>query len=140
MIIRTFLFLSLSIFLVSCTSTADLGAGKTGKSIMVKGNKYDDIWNASIKSLQSEKGDQSLEIKKNIGITEQDKSRGYIKAESGLSLFSYGEVIGVFIEPANDAPSHIIEVESRSRLKTNVTANNWEDEILKSIKSQLHNK
>ena len=123
--------------LSACAGSDDLGAGKTGKHFEVTGHSYDRIWNASLAALSNVHGTQSLEISKNLEITKQDKGAGIIKADSGISLLSYGEVVGVYITPPYNAPKHKIEVESLTRLKTNITSNNWEDEIIAAIKQNL---
>ncbi|MDX1950322.1 MAG: hypothetical protein SFT90_07495 [Rickettsiales bacterium] len=123
--------------LSSCTSMNDLGSGRTGKSFVVDGYTYDQVWNSSLAAVRQTTGDQSAEIEKVLTISKEDRQSGQILASSGMSLFSYGEVVGVFISPPKNAPSHKIEVESRAKLKTNVTSNNWEDEVIASIRQQL---
>lgn len=126
--------------LAACAGSKDLAPGKTGKSFTVSGQSYDAIWNAALTSVKQNKGDQSLEIEKDLVVSESDKSKGVIRASSGMSLLSWGEVIGIFISPPYNAPTHTIEVESKAKLQTNVFANNWEDEIIASIKRTLATK
>ncbi len=123
--------------LAACSSSNDLGAGKTGKAFTVQGYSYDQVWQAALAGVREETGDQKLEIEKNLTITKEEKSTGTINAATGMSLLSWGEVVGVFVSPAGEAPSHRVEVESLSKLKTNVFANNWEDEIITRIKNKL---
>lgn len=136
-IIPTILIVSVLSFLTACGSTSDLGRGKTGKSVVLQGGTYDQIWDASIAAVKQTDGDQSLEIEKNLNITKEDKAAGVIHASTGMSILSLGEVVGVYISPAGEAPQHTIEVESLTKLKTTVFANNWEDELLAAIQKKL---
>ena len=129
--------LMLAATLSACTGSGDLGAGKTGKSFTVSNTSYNKVWAASLSAVKESRGTQSLEIEKNLSISKEDKASGVIEASTGMSMLSWGEVVGVFITPAHDAPNYKIEVESRSKLQTNVFSNNWEDEIIASIKKKL---
>src|SRR5690606_18980843 len=97
--------------LSACASSKDLGAGKTGKSFTVSGHSYDKVWDAAIAGVNATKGNQKLEVEKVLNITNQDKAAGRIEANTGMSLWSYGEVVGVFIIPPHDAAQHKVEVE-----------------------------
>lgn len=119
-----------TLLLTACAGTEDLGQGKTGKSVTISGKSYDEIWNASLAAVKSAHGTQSLEIEKTLTVTEENKAQGKIVVGTGMSVWSWGEVIGVWISPAADAPTHTLEVESRTKMQTNVFSNNWEDEII----------
>lgn len=121
----------------ACSTTSDLGPGKTGKAFEVSGYTYDQVWDASVKSVKESTGTQKLEIEKNITLSKEDKEHGIIEGTTGMSMLSWGEVIGVFINPAHDAPTYKIDVESKSKMQTNLFSNNWEDEIIASIKQKL---
>lgn len=135
--IQSLALLATLALLAACSSSGDLGRGKTGKSFVAPGYSYDQVWAAALASVKETKGDQSLEVEKNLSITKEDKAAGVIEASTSISLWSWGEVVGVFITPAYDAPAYTIEVESLSKMKTNVFANNWEDEMIASIKKKL---
>jgi hypothetical protein len=134
---RVLILSVLALSLVACRGTADLGAGKTGKKFTVSNRNYEQVWAASEAAMKEATGTQSLEVEKNLTISKTDKGRGVIEASSGHSLLSWGEVVGVFITPTYDAPSYTIEVESRTKLATNVFSNNWEDEIIARIQQKL---
>lgn len=134
---KTFLTVLLSLSLFACTNSSDLGTGKSGKKFMVKGYTYDQIWNASLDGLSGTYSDQKLDFERSLTVAKKDKSAGRIEANSDIGMWSFGEVVGVFISPAKNAPEHTIEVESRSKLKTNITNNNWEDEVITSINNEL---
>jgi hypothetical protein len=134
---KKFVVILSALALAACSGTQDLGRGKTGKSASVVAASYDQVWNAAIAAIKGTSGDQALEIEKNLTITKEDKARGEITAATGMSMLSFGEVVGVYITPAYDAPKYTIEVESLSKMKTNVFANNWEDELLVAIRHNI---
>lgn len=137
MSLRLIALLAACLTLQACASSTDLKRGGTGQSFAVQGKTYDQVWDASLRTLDSVNDDRSLDIQRNLRITAQDKAAGRIEATSDVSLWSYGEIIGVFITPPRNAPVHEIYVESLSKLKTNVTSNNWEDEVIAAIKAEL---
>ena len=136
-IIHTLLVLSALVTLTACGTSEDLGRGKTGKSITVSATSYDQVWDASLAAVQQSTGDQKLEIEKNLTVTKQDKAAGVIQASTGMSMLSWGEVVGIYISPTHNAPQYSVEVESLTKMKTNLFAHNWEDEILAAIKTNL---
>lgn len=126
----------MAMVMAACANTSDLGQGRTGKSITVTGHSYDQVWDASLAAVQETIGDQSLEVEKRLSLTKADKKAGRIEASTGMSLLSWGEVVGVFISPVT-ADTYTVEVESRAKLQTTLFANNWEDELLTSIQTKL---
>ena len=134
---RHVLFVALLMGLTACAGTDDLGRGKTGKSFMVQGRSYDQVWDAARSAVLEQTGDQTLEVEKNLHIQREDKARGEIIASTGMSFLSWGEVVGIYIDPPQNAPMYRVEVESRTKMQTNVFANNWEDEIIADIKRKL---
>lgn len=102
-----------SVFMVAvisgCTTVGSLRPGsEKAHKLIVKGKSYDQIWKAAIKVLS-----------RKLNIVEANKALGIIKAEKGPSLFSWGEVAGVFISPASRRSSQYqIEVLSEKKCKT----------------------
>ena len=134
---RALVLIPMLFVLAACAGTSDLGRGKTGKQFIVSGRSYEQVWAASRASLLEQTGDQSLEIEKNLAIQKENKAAGELIASTGMSMLSWGEVVGVYITPPYDAPVHTVEVESRTKMQTNLFANNWEDEIIAGIKQRL---
>lgn len=129
----------LALFTVAaCAGKNDLGPGKTGQQFTIEGHSYNEVWNASLDAVRNARGAQSLEVDRHPSIDEKDKGKGVIKASTSLGLWSWGEVIGVFIDPAKDAKKYTINVESRTTYApSGITSNNWEDEIIAGIKHNL---
>ena len=123
------------VFVSACSSTSELGA--SGQSFTVSGYSYDQVWDAAVAGTEMAAGDQALEVEKRLNISRSDKADGEIEASTGMSLLSWGELVGVFVTPPNDAPSHEIKVDSLAKMKTNVFANNWEEEVSAAIKAEL---
>jgi uncharacterized lipoprotein len=114
--------------LSACADSSSLSPGKGGSTVTVSGRSYDQVWNASIKSVTS----------LGLAITSSDKSRGIIKAEKGVGLTTWGEVVGVFISPANVKAKHYtVEVQSEKHLQYQITGQDWTHSILEGIKAEL---
>jgi hypothetical protein len=135
--LRLLALVTACLMLQACATSADLKRGGTGQSFVVQGKSYDQVWDASLRTLGGVSDDRSLDIQRNLRVTSSDKAAGRIEATSDISFWSYGEIVGVFITPPRNAPEHEIYVESLSKVKTNVTSNNWEDEVITAIKAEL---
>ena len=73
-----------------------------------------------------------------LRIARVDDETGHVAAQAGAGLWSYGEVIGVFVRPSiRDSSVCTVEVVSRKRLATNVLAKNWETEVLERLDAQF---
>jgi hypothetical protein len=69
---------------------------------------------------------------------ESDKAAGRLTAEQKAGLFTWGEVVGVFIRPAN-VPSqrYTVEVVSQKRMRPQISGQDWEQTIGEAIKIEL---
>src|SRR6266545_380443 len=92
--------------ITGCATVTRVESG-SGSQLAVEGRTYDQVWQAAVKVV-------SRHLSISIGT---DKGRGEIRAEGGGGRFSPGEVVGVFIKPAN-TPSdrYVVEVVSRKRV------------------------
>lgn len=126
------------LLLTACNSTSDLGNQYDGgKSITTSGHSYDEVWDTTLAVLNESHGDQSYEVDRSIQIVEQNKETGTIKGNVGVGLWSWGEVVGVFITPSYDAPVHKIEVQSRAKYKLSVHENDWSEDVLAELAKKL---
>lgn len=127
-------------FVVSCTSSSDFIQGQGGKAVTFKGYRYNTLFDATIKSLETLKSDRSGDLGKGITIDYRNRNLGRIEASSGMGMLSYGEAIAVFITPSNDADQHRIEVHAKPVLTTTFTHTEWEDRIVNKIRETLPKK
>lgn len=125
--------LSLFIFLMAfvnfgCATIGSLGPGtEKGYKFTIEDKTYDEIWKAAIKA-----------VTRSLTIVESNKELGIIKAEKGASLFTWGEVAGVFITPPNLKSSRYqVEVVSEKRSKGQITGQDWTLNIVEGIKAEL---
>ncbi len=111
-----------------CATTNTLQPGTGGTKFTVVGKTYNQVWKASVKVIAAQQ----------LVIVEQNKETGVIKAEKGLGLTTWGEVVGVFISPANKvAKKYTVEVKSSKRLKTQATGQDWTQSIVAGIQAEL---
>lgn len=133
--------LFVSSFLVSCNTTNSLNGAVIGKKFYVTEHSYDEIWNASLNSMGSTRSNQVIDLPKKIDVIYKNKGEGKILGNTTFSLFSYGEVVGVFINPPkNGSKEYEIEVKSEPKLEGNIAANDWKNEIIEAIKYNLKTK
>jgi len=93
----------------------------------VRGKSYDEIWKASVRAMSN-----------GLIIVESDKASGVIKSEARAGMATWGEVIGLFIQPPHaDAVTYEVEVVSKKRMQTQITGQNWEPSIIASVKAEL---
>jgi uncharacterized protein YceK len=118
-----------SVFLFSGCATIDsLQPGSGGSTFEVRGKTYDDVWNASVRTAS-----------RSLTIVESDKQSGKLKAEKGVGMATWGEVVGIFIYPVtSQAPVYNVEVQSLKRSRLQITGQDWTSTMVTGIKSELN--
>ena len=66
-----------------------------------------------------------------------NKTEGYILAQRGITAFSYGENVAIFVESVNGVTRTRVEVVSKKSMATNVFAPDWSKEILDKLGEKL---
>ena len=121
-----FALVSLSVLFTGCSTMADAKAGKGTGVTQTFAAKPERVW-------------QVLPVAvKNAGLDYVAGSReeGYALAQRGISAFSYGENVAIFIEPAL-AESTKVEVVSKKAMATNIFAPEWSKAIFEKITELL---
>jgi hypothetical protein len=83
-------------------------------------------WDASLTALRN----------LNLSIASENEQKGYILAQRGMSAFSYGENIALFVRKQSES-SCTVEVVSKKAMTTNIFAPDWSQDVHKEIASQL---
>ena len=113
--------------LTACATTDSLQPGTGGSTFEVRGKTYDDIWKAVI-----------TVAGRSLTIVENDKSAGILKAEKGVGLTTWGEVVGIYVRPASSAAAvYTVEVQSLKRSRAQITGQDWTTTMVSGIKAQL---
>jgi len=116
------------LMLAGCATTDSLKPGRAGsEKFTVTGKTYDEVWKSSVKAMSN-----------NLTIVEKSKEQGYIKSERGVGIATWGEVVGVFISPANKpSDKYQIEVLSYKRSRLQITGQNWTQTVVTAIETDL---
>lgn len=113
--------------LAACATTDSLQPGAGGSTFEVRGKSYDDIWKAVV-----------TVAGRSLTIVESDKSAGVLKAEKGVGLTTWGEVVGIYVRPATGgATSYTVEVQSLKRSRAQITGQDWTTTMVSGIKAEL---
>lgn len=120
------IFIAIS-FLQACTTLADARKAEGDGVRKIYTASVDATWDAAVKALEKLK----------LEIATQNKSEGYILAQRGMSLFSAGENVAVFVKKKNASESEV-EVVSKKAMTTNIFAPDWTDDIYKEINLALN--
>jgi uncharacterized protein YceK len=124
-ILAAFVFVLMSIS--GCATIDTLQAGTGGSSFEVQGKTYDEVWKAVV-----------LTAGRSLTIVESNKQSGTLKAEKGGGLFTWGEVVGVFVRPtSNGATRYTIEVQSLKRARGQLTGQDWTETMIAGVKAEL---
>ncbi len=67
-----------------------------------------------------------------LPVASENKSEGYILAQRGMTAFSYGENVAIFITKKTPQMTNV-EVISKKALQTNIFAPDWSSKILNGI-------
>lgn len=110
-----------------CTTMADsISAKGTGEARVYEKPKSE-VWALVISSVQ----ETGLEL------VTANKSSNMILAQRGITAFSYGENVAIFVEDYGQAKCRV-EVVSKKVMETNVFAPNWSKAIFNSLDSKLN--
>ena len=113
--------------LAACATTDSLQPGTGGSTFAVRGKSYDDIWKAVV-----------TVAGRSLTIVESDKSAGVLKAEKGVGLTTWGEVVGIYVRPATGgATAYTVEVQSLKRSRAQITGQDWTTTMVSGIKAEL---
>ena len=112
--------------LQACAAADSAKYAKGQGMTQVYAASYDDTWDASIAAVDVTSGT----------IVEQDKTAGSIVAKYGVTAFSWGERVAVFLKSLGKNQTEV-EVVSKRAVGVNVTAANWEDDIHENISKTL---
>lgn len=108
---------------VGCTTLADAKSARGTGTARIYDVTPDAVWTALPKAVK-EAG---------LDYVGDNRNDGYALAQRGLSAFSYGENVAMFIEPSGSKDRTKVEVVSKRALATNVFATNWETVILDKL-------
>lgn len=114
------------IFLSGCTTLADARKAEGDGVKQTYQAPYERTWQASVNAL----------AKLRLDVASENKQQGYILAQRGMTAFSYGENIALFLRKQNDAAT-TVEVVSKKAMTTNIFAPDWSNDIHKEISKDL---
>lgn len=118
----------LSTLVLSGCSTLSSVKNAQGSGLTRVYNKdFNTVWNATSEVVRMS----------GLSVVSDDKATGEILAEKGMSAFSYGENVAVFVKEIDKLPQTQVEVVSKRVLATNVLATDWDDLILKHLDTKL---
>jgi len=110
-----------------CSTLGDArNARGQGKSRLYD-KPFDTVWNMVPKAINE------LGLK----VASQNRQEGCILAAKGITAFSYGENVAVFVEKVDDKRTKV-EVVSKKAMGTNIFAWNWEKPILDKLSEMLN--
>ncbi len=123
------IFLSFSCFFIQgCSTLADARKAEGEGIKRVFPASYEKTWNASNTAL----------VKLKLEIASENRDKGYILAQRGMTFFSYGENVAIFIKKQSDSQTSV-EVVSKKSMATNIFAPDWTEDIFKEIGIALKN-
>ena len=72
-----------------------------------------------------------------LPLVSQSREEGTILAQRGVTAFSYGENVAIFVQPVGGAARTRVEIVSKKAMATNVFAPDWSTEILDKLGEKL---
>lgn len=105
-----------------CSTLKDSIAAKGSGPFKIYSVSKNEVWPATIDIVNST----------DLDLVSESKDSGTILAQRGMTAFSYGENVAIFVE-AESEKSCRVEVISKRTLATNITAPDWSDTILERL-------
>lgn len=72
-----------------------------------------------------------------LPLVSQNREEGTILAQRGITAFSYGENVAIFVESVGGATRTRVEIVSKKAMATNIFAPEWSMEILDKLGQKL---
>ena len=116
-----------TVFSTGCATLADAQAAKGAGMVKVYNKPYDVVWNALMETVKSS----------GLALVSENKEKGNILAQGGMSFFSYGENVAIFVEAAGGKAVTRVEVVSKRAMAANITAADWESRIFEALDKRL---
>ena len=121
-----FIGLLLLAFVAGCTSVSDVANYEGGGQKLTFQASAEAVWAALPASLE----------RVGLEIATADSARQTLLAKGGVSAFSWGEAVAVFVRPV-DARHCSVEVVSRKAWIENLTAKRWEKPIFDELAKEF---
>ena len=99
----------------ACTTVSDAKAGRGAGEARIYPRSKDLVWDVVLDVL----GTTDLKT------VSKDKDAGVILAKRGMTGFSYGEKVAIFVEAINDGASTRVEVVNKRTVSSNSEAADW---------------
>jgi len=111
-----------------CSTLADARKAEGEGVKRVYPASFEKTWNASNSALDKLK----------LEIASENREKGYILAQRGITFGSYGENVAVFVKKQTEAETQV-EVVSKKSMATNIFAPDWTEDVLNEIGIALKN-
>lgn len=112
--------------LAGCSTLKDAQDAKGTGDKQTFNKSYDVVWAKTLEVVQESK----------LELVAKDKESGSILAQKGMSAFSYGENVAIYVEKKGDSAT-MVEVVSKRALATNITARNWSSYVFEELDKKL---
>ena len=126
-ILISFIAFAATALMSGCSTLADARSAKGTGQAREYAASVDQVW----KAMPAVLAELSLPL---VG---ENKAEGYILAQRGITAFSYGENVAIFVESVNGITRTRVEVVSKKSMATNVFAPDWSNEILDKLGEKL---
>lgn len=116
------------LFVQGCSTLADARKAEGEGVKKTYPVSYEKTWNACNTAL----------VKLKLEIASENREKGYILAQRGMTLGSYGENVAVFVRKKTENETNV-EVVSKKSMATNIFAPDWTEDVFKEIDIALKN-
>jgi len=116
---RSVFLVLIALHLGACTSLSDVRESRGQGKSRTFDHSFDVVWDAIPIAMN--------EV--DISVVGQSKTDGYYLGSREMTAFSWGERVAVFVDSVS-AMRTTVEVVSKRRLQTNITAKNFEDSLI----------
>jgi uncharacterized lipoprotein len=122
------LLMALTFLMQGCSTLADAKKAEGEGVVRVYQAPFEKTWNAANTALNKLK----------LEIASENRDKGYILAQRGISFASYGENVAVFVKKKTQSETQV-EVVSKKSMATNIFAPDWTESVLNEIGLALKN-
>ena len=125
-LIKAISLFAIIIYVSGCTTMADSIAAKGTGPHRIYEKPKTEVWPVAVEAVNSV----------GLQLVTENESSNMILAQRGVTAFSYGENVAIFVEDYANQQCRV-EVVSKKAMETNIFAPDWSSSIFKYLDSKL---
>lgn len=121
-------FLMLGVVVSGCTTIGNIHQYRGKGQRITLNAEYFEVFEAA----------KQAAVMQGLTVKEENMDSHYLIVGHGVSLMSWGELVGIYFDPSSDGKETSVEVVSQAKVRTNIFAPKWGDKFLETLRALVN--